>query len=1579
MHRLLVKKKYTNLSGGKWITITKEGSPLHGHHIYIDSNGKILAGAVPKEMHGKTLDEVHQMHSDAPHSHMTNAHDIASGSSHEELKGHVAEAEAGIEHAKQQGSKQGESFWQKKKEIAEHHMQEKDPNHVEKRPIPDQAPYLSKKPIHNTYSKKSPAELKAIISQAKANIKATGGNAWDKKVISVASYYLNGGQMPDDSAFGKKPKEEGAEKAPKKKAPEPEAPKAEEKAPEPEAPKYSGPHQDKIGFHQQHAGQTKEELEKAQADQIESLAKPIGIPPVDEAQKHKLDVINHYLEKQGGEAKQFDPKELAPHKGKYPKTHEAVEGGDQAQIEDKQKDLVAQMHKYINTQNKNYYDVAKEKLDIANYYASHHGVATMEAPEYKRPTPITAPHTETNGVLHTIMSGKSPEDLKAFIKDQKEQKKSWADHKGADSPGAKLAQKKIDIASYYLNGGQKPEHFGPHSQDPDFQKYHKLASGMSKSELQNAEEGGINALSDPDKADKYDKNKKKVEIIQHYLKQLGVSDNDLLYIPPHIHQSDKILDSFNGQADQNYQHTGTALSSHGIDYSDPNHTYQWQQKIDHHSQNLSYSEIVKKAKNLTKLMYHGNDSWGNTHHDPASAKVNSQEKIRNGILSGPHAEAFMKAAANLCGETHDPNASKSVKDDLAKRAIRRMIDTWASSSGDHQALSVAMQLAAKEEFGLNASYDKFDSGTTDQAHKKFLSNADTKAGMKVFLREMYDQTQKFFKEQGITHIPVVRGMSFSDTSPVSHIPLNTPTKAKMTLQPLSSFSSDSSTAEGFTGTVTGGAGVVRVMTAAMIPIERVMGCVQTGFGCMNEQEFITLGGSKELDDCVTYVWDTHGAGKKGFSHDDMFSFLSDPKFNTGAAPSSISMTQDQGHLPKMMQDANSAKDKTVAANAKTHAKKIYNHASKNGGYDENNINPSHYNAAIDAIKSSKDFGKQTKFMDEDAKHAHADHILKQAVKDHANGGSEQKEYHVSGMYGGTFPAKNPKPIPNAHGIDAFVHKISNGYKVSDGDTGKGITGVYGTQKAALSAWQKILDAKGADHIKQMLSQHPKLVKHYDGYPTHHEDGTPIVYPDAELHNADWTKQSWDLPPLGSPEFNAWFKDSGYTMSEFKQTPAYQHLIAKKKKRMSKAEASEKGYYPSERHAYKTYTKDPIYLPLNRIQTPYQTDRALDESKIKENVKKIKNGQALSPVIIGYNYDLHDGHHRLEAAKRCGHSHVPCIVGGRNERRKQAAEKRYRSVYKSMTIQDGKLLVKKAQAQPAASVHWVTIRGVHVQINGKGQIVKGPEHMQGKNVADLNQAKPAPKAGTAPKLKIATHTKENPKPQAQAQAHEAPKDDHNHDVNVARVWKGFSKYEPAISTDMKNVAKQVGGKLEGFDFRLKTHDSFQRKVSSDHKELTESGKTASKEDVAKGIKDAVRYTVMTDGDNLTDAYHKTVKQLEGQGYKHHRTKNTWGNTENPYRGVNSIFKSPSGVEFEVQFHTPESFDMKQNKIHHIYEEYRADGTTPERKKELNDQMFAMSDSLKVPKNIESIKQHDHTKTMTKKFLSLGRAILQGNML
>lgn len=109
---------------------------------------------------------------------------------------------------------------------------------------------------------------------------------------------------------------------------------------------------------------------------------------------------------------------------------------------------------------------------------------------------------------------------------------------------------------------------------------------------------------------------------------------------------------------------------------------------------------------------------------------------------------------------------------------------------------------------------------------------------------------------------------------------------------------------------------------------------------------------------------------------------------------------------------------------------------------------------------------------------------------------------------------------------------------------------------------------------------------------------------------------------------------------------------------------------AERHSYKpSFNYNVVYIPVNRLRQVYQTDEALDPKKVKENRRKMREGTELDPVQIGYNYDVHDGHHRWEAAKLEGYTHVPCQVVGTDPAKVKDALKEYKKVWKSLEESD----------------------------------------------------------------------------------------------------------------------------------------------------------------------------------------------------------------------------------------------------------------------------------------------------------------------
>lgn len=174
---------------------------------------------------------------------------------------------------------------------------------------------------------------------------------------------------------------------------------------------------------------------------------------------------------------------------------------------------------------------------------------------------------------------------------------------------------------------------------------------------------------------------------------------------------------------------------------------------------------------------------------------------------------------------------------------------------------------------------------------------------------------------------------------------------------------------------------------------------------------------------------------------------------------------------------------------------------------------------------------------------------------------------------------------------------------------------------------------------------------------------------------------------------------------------------------------------------------------------------------------------------------------------------------------------------------------------------------------------------------------------------------------------------------------ISGVEPKITSDMQRIAGE--NKLAGLEFRKKTVESLSRKIIADS--LVENislSKAVSK------INDALRYTTIFDSDTFTEEYLKMKQKLVAEGYKIVKVKNTWP-VDGPYKGVNTVVEK-DGINFEMQYHTQESFDLKNGSLHELYEKYRDTNTSDLERMKLFKEMLDLSNGLEIPKNIERVK-------------------------
>lgn len=172
-----------------------------------------------------------------------------------------------------------------------------------------------------------------------------------------------------------------------------------------------------------------------------------------------------------------------------------------------------------------------------------------------------------------------------------------------------------------------------------------------------------------------------------------------------------------------------------------------------------------------------------------------------------------------------------------------------------------------------------------------------------------------------------------------------------------------------------------------------------------------------------------------------------------------------------------------------------------------------------------------------------------------------------------------------------------------------------------------------------------------------------------------------------------------------------------------------------------------------------------------------------------------------------------------------------------------------------------------------------------------------------------------------------------------------KNEPEITETVKSVAESTGADVLGLEHRVKTKESYLGKIGRDYSE----GKTGYE------INDIIRYTYGSGTDTLVDKTLLCIDNFGSRGYNTIKIRKYWLDKNNLYNGINTIVQAPNGQKFAIQYHTLESFELKNGELHKLYEEQRTIvDETSERYLELEDKMYELSEKLTVSTGIKKVK-------------------------
>ncbi|MCS0604169.1 hypothetical protein NX794_23570 [Streptomyces sp. LP11] len=160
--------------------------------------------------------------------------------------------------------------------------------------------------------------------------------------------------------------------------------------------------------------------------------------------------------------------------------------------------------------------------------------------------------------------------------------------------------------------------------------------------------------------------------------------------------------------------------------------------------------------------------------------------------------------------------------------------------------------------------------------------------------------------------------------------------------------------------------------------------------------------------------------------------------------------------------------------------------------------------------------------------------------------------------------------------------------------------------------------------------------------------------------------------------------------------------------------------------------------------------------------------------------------------------------------------------------------------------------------------------------------------------------------------------------VRDLWDRAAQARPALDGTMRLLRDQsaergsalVGDEkangIEEVGHSLKGLDSLRRKVAVDVSRGADVGRVLGR------VNDLNRYTLTFEPENYAQATQETYGRLKALGYEPvpGSEKNTW--QDPAYKGINTTWQQQeSGQRFELQFHTPDSFQAKTDN-HELYE-------------------------------------------------------------
>ncbi|WP_446644020.1 XopAD/skwp family type III secretion system effector [Xanthomonas citri pv. bilvae] len=154
------------------------------------------------------------------------------------------------------------------------------------------------------------------------------------------------------------------------------------------------------------------------------------------------------------------------------------------------------------------------------------------------------------------------------------------------------------------------------------------------------------------------------------------------------------------------------------------------------------------------------------------------------------------------------------------------------------------------------------------------------------------------------------------------------------------------------------------------------------------------------------------------------------------------------------------------------------------------------------------------------------------------------------------------------------------------------------------------------------------------------------------------------------------------------------------------------------------------------------------------------------------------------------------------------------------------------------------------------------------------------------------------------------------VEAQALLRRARQMEPQVTDMLQNIAGRHGGQLAGTQHQLKSYSSLQEKFMQ-----RVVLKKQSLEEAAAGVNDALRYSVVLEPQDFTAGLRAVLAALDDRGHARVKLTNQFTAYPPSFKAINVTLRSPAGALWEIQFHTPETFALKE-RFHDLYKRAHA---------------------------------------------------------